>query len=69
VIRVDLSKVTSDPYIPAQNVKVSTSQYLVFDIPPAGYTNAELEAIFKGFIEALQASESKLIKQVLGGES
>ena len=69
VIRVDHSKITTDPFIPTQNVKVSMSNYLVFDLPPAGYTNAEAEAIWKGFIEALQASENKLIKALLGGES
>lgn len=69
VIRLDLSKVTADPFIPAQNVKVSESIYLVFDTPAAGYTDAETKAAYDGFIEALQATSSKLITQLLGGES
>jgi hypothetical protein len=69
VLRVDHSKITSDPYIPAQNTKVSTSQYLVFDIPPAGYTNAELLAIYTGFKTQFSASSDLLITKLLGGES
>ena len=69
VIRVDHSKVTSDPFIPANNTQVSMSNYLVFDLPVAGYTNAEAKAIYDGFIERLQAEESKLITKLLGGES
>lgn len=69
LIRVNLSKVTPDPYIPAQNTKVSTSCYLVFDIPPAGYTVAELKSLYEGFVEALGATSAKLITSLLGGES
>jgi hypothetical protein len=69
VIRVDLSKVTADPFIPAQNVEVSTSIYLVFDEPLAGFTNADLKALYDGFIEALQAGSSVLITKLLGSES
>lgn len=69
VIRVDHSKITPDPFIPAQNVKIGMSNYLVFDIPVAGYTNAEAKAVYDGFIESLQASSSLLITKLLGGES
>lgn len=69
VIRINTSKITADPYIPAQNAKVSTSCYLVFDIPPVGYTVEELKKLYEGFVEALGASEKKLITQLLGGES
>jgi hypothetical protein len=69
VLRIDTSKVTADPFIPAQNVKVSMSNYLVFDLPPAGYTAAEAKAVYDGFIEALQASSSLLVTKLIGGES
>lgn len=69
VIRLDTSKVTADPFIPANNVKVGMSSYLVFDIPNVGYTNAQAKAVYDGFIEALQTGSSKLITQLLGGES
>lgn len=69
VVRVDVSKITSDPFIPANNVEVSMSNYLVFDRPPAGYSNAEAKAVYDGFFEALQASSSVVITKLLGSES
>lgn len=69
VVRVDVSKITADPFIPSQNVEVSMSSYLVFDRPPAGYSNADAKAVYDGFIEALQASSSVLITKLLGSES
>jgi hypothetical protein len=69
VVRVDVSKITTDPFIPAQNVEVSSSCYLVFDRPPVGFSNADMKAIYDGFIEALQASSSKVVTQLLASES
>jgi len=69
VIRVDHSKIAADLFIPAQNVELSMSNYIVFDRPAVGYTNAEAKAVYDGFIEALQASSSLLVTKTLGGES
>lgn len=68
-LRVDHSKITPDPFIPANNVKVGMSNYVVFDLPPVGYTNAEAKAVYDGFVETIQASSSLLITKLLGGES
>lgn len=69
VIRVDHSKITPDPFIPTQNSKVSMSNYIVFDVPPAGYTNTEILAVWTGFKTSVTATSDKLITQLLGGES
>lgn len=69
VLRIDHSKITSDPFIPSQNVKVSMSNYIVFDVPVAGYTNAEALAVYAGFKAAFTASSDLLITKLLGGES
>jgi hypothetical protein len=69
VLRVDHSKITADPFIPAQNTKVSMSNYIVFDVPVAGYTNAEALAVYTGFKTAFSASSDLLITKLLGGES
>jgi len=69
VLRVDHSKITADPFIPAQNTKVSMSNYIVFDVPPAGYTNAEALAVYAGFKTLFTASTDALITKLLGGES
>lgn len=69
VLRLDHSKLTADPFIPAQNTKVSMSNYIVFDVPVAGYTNAEALAVYAGFKTAFTASSDVLITKLLGGES
>jgi hypothetical protein len=69
VLRIDHSKITADPFLPAQNSKVSMSNYIVFDIPVAGYTNAEALAVYAGFKAAYIASSDALITKLLGGES
>jgi hypothetical protein len=69
VIRFDHSKISADPFLPAQNVKVGMSVYTVFDLPPAGYTNAEALAIFAGFNTLETASSNAVISKLLGGES
>jgi len=69
VLRIDHSKVSADPYLPAQNVKVSMSNYIVFDVPVVGYTAAEQLAVYAGFKAAYTATSDALITKLLGGES
>jgi len=69
LLRFNHSKLTADPFIPAENVKVSSSVYLVFDVPPAGYTAAELLAIYTGFKTQFSASSDALISKLIAGES
>lgn len=69
VIRLDVAKISADLFIPANNVELGMSNYLVFDRPLVGYTNAEAKAVYDGFIETLQASSSVLITKLLGSES
>jgi len=69
VLRLDHSKLTADPFIPAQNTKVSMSNYMVFDVPPAGYTNAEELAVYTGLKTLFTASSDAVISKLLGGES
>jgi len=69
LLRIDHSKVTSDPYKPTDNVKVSMANYIVFDLPPVGYTNAEALAVYTGFRALYTASTDALITKLLAGES
>jgi len=69
LLRIDHSKLTSDPFKPSENVKVNTAQYVVFDVPPAGYTNTEILAVYTGFKTLYTASTDALITKLLGGES
>jgi hypothetical protein len=69
VLRVDHSKITADPFIPAQNRQVSMSNYIVFDVPAVGYSNADVTAVYAGFKALFTASSDALITKLLGGES
>lgn len=69
LLRIDTSKITTDPFKPAENVKVGMSNYLVFDLPPAGYTAAEALAVYNGFKTLFTASTDAMITKLLGGES
>jgi len=69
VLRVDTSKITADPFKPAENVRVSMSNYIVFDVPPAGYTPTEALAVYTGFKTLFSASSDAMIVKLLGGES
>lgn len=69
LLRLNHSKLTADPFIPTQNVKVSMSNYIVFDIPPAGYSAAEQLAIYTGFKNQFSAATDALIVKLLAGES
>lgn len=68
-VRVDLSKITPDPFIPAQNTQVSMSVYIVIDRPVAGYTNKEAVEALKGFIGLCTESEYKLLEKLVARES
>jgi len=69
LLRIDHSKMTSDPFKPTENVKVSMACYIVFDLPPAGYTVTESLAVYTGFKTLFTASSDALITKVIGGES
>jgi hypothetical protein len=69
VVRVDVSKIIASALVPTTNEEASMSLQLVVDRPLVGYDNADAKAVYDGFIEALQASSSKIITQLLAGES
>jgi len=67
--RIDTRKIAADWAKPAENVQVSMATYVVFDLPPAGYSATEAKAVWDGFNTALQASSGAMITKLLGGES
>jgi hypothetical protein len=69
VLRLDLNKITADPFIPAQNTKVSMSTYVVFDLPVAGYSPAVVASAYIGLNGLMAADSYKILTQLLGGES
>jgi len=69
LLRIDHSKLASDPFKPSENVRVNTACYMVFDVPPAGYTNTEVLAVYTGFKTLFTATSDAVVTKVLGGES
>jgi hypothetical protein len=69
LVRIDHSKLTANPFDSTENMKVNMAVYTVFDLPPAGYTDAEALAIWVGFNTLQTASTNALITKLLGGES
>jgi len=69
LLRIDHSKITSDPFIPADNRKVGMSFYLVFDVPTVGYSLTEQMQVYTGQKTMFTASSDAMITKLLGGES
>lgn len=66
VVRLNRVKTTADPFIPAQNVEVSHSVFLVIDAPIAGFTPSEVQLDVAGLTAWL--TQANVLK-VIGGES
>jgi hypothetical protein len=45
------------------------SNYIVFDVPQAGYTASEALAVYAGFKGLFTATSDAMITKLLGGES
>jgi hypothetical protein len=67
--RLNHSKIAPDPLISSQNIKYSSSFYVVADVPITGYTVSEQTQILLALIGWLQASSGANITKLLGGEN
>jgi hypothetical protein len=68
-VRLNSSKIASDPFDTTLNQKVSMSAYLVVDVPPQGYTITEQKYIVDALTAYLTASSGARTTQLLGGEN
>ena len=68
-IRVDVKKIIASVLTPSQNEEASMSCYIVFDRPLSGFSNTEALAILTGLNELGSATENKVFKALLGGQS
>ncbi|DAD52066.1 coat protein [ssRNA phage Esthiorhiza.2_17] len=69
LVRIDVSKLTTNIYEETKKQEVSSSVYLVIDRPIAGYTVAEMKKLVEGLVGLLSASTYSLTEKVLGSES
>jgi hypothetical protein len=67
-IRLDHSKIVTDPFASDRNVPVSMSVFLTVDAPPTGYTNAEQQQIVTAVADWLKASTNAATDKLIGGE-
>jgi hypothetical protein len=69
MLRINHNKVAADPFQSSINAKYSMSAYIVFDVPPVGYTVAEQKQVVDGFLSQITASSGALITKILGNEN
>lgn len=67
--RLEHSKMSPDPFVPANSNKVDLSVTLVVDQPMVGYTITEIKQVVDGFLAYLSASSGAALTQLLGGEN
>jgi len=69
LVRIDVSKLTTDIYEESKKQQVTASAYLVVDRPVAGFTVGEMKKLVEGLVGLLSASTYSLTEKVLGGQS
>lgn len=69
LVRIDVNKITTNPYDESQKLEVSMSAYTVIDRPVAGFTAAEAKKLYEGLSGLCSATAFSLIEKVLGSES
>jgi len=62
-VRLDISKTSADPLVPSTNRPYSMSAYLVIDVPPQGFSTAEITANTKALVDwlAIAGNQSRLV--------
>lgn len=68
-IRVTSTKITTDPLNTTANVRVSLSATTSLDVPPTGFTAAEMKEALLAVGSALAASTGALADKIVGGEN
>lgn len=69
VVRWDFRKLAANQFDTTLNQYYSMASYLVFDLPVAGFTAAEVKLQSDGFLAYLAASSYAKITNLLGGET
>nr|UJQ85894.1 MAG: hypothetical protein 2 [Leviviridae sp.] len=68
-IRLDHSKIASDPFTTTANRKVGVGVWMVISTPTYGYTIAEQKQIVDALVAYLAASSGANVTKLLGDES
>lgn len=68
-VRLNHSKIATDPLQPTNNTRLSASVYLVADVPITGYSPAEVKGIIDALTGWLTASTGANATKFVGGEA
>jgi peroxiredoxin family protein len=69
LVRIDVSKLATNPYEETKKQSISASIYLVIDRPEAGFTVGEMKKLAEGLVGLLSASSYAVVEKLLGSES
>lgn len=69
VIRLDVSKIDTDPIFSSQNAPYNMSTYLVVDVPKVGYDSAEALDVCQGFLTQVRAGTDTVLTKLVQGEN
>lgn len=69
MVKINTSKISADPYKPAENRRVTCSVHLVVDSEKDAYTTAEVLAHAQGFLTQVRASTDANLTKLVNGES
>lgn len=67
-VRVDLQKISPDPFVTTINRAVSASAYLVIDTPLTGFTKTEIKELALAISTWMTAGSSANLLKAIGGE-
>jgi hypothetical protein len=69
MVRIDTSKLATDPFEETKKKYVSMSAYVVIDRPDSGFTAAEAKKLVEGLSGLLSASTFSVAEKAIAGES
>lgn len=65
LVRLQTSKITTDPLLTGQNINVGASARVVLDTPSSGFTVVEMENLLDALATWVKANKAKIV----GGEN
>jgi hypothetical protein len=69
LVRIDVSKLATNPFEETKKQEISMSVYLVIDRPVSGFTTTEAKKLVEGLVGLLSATSYVVTEEVIGGES
>lgn len=69
VARLNVAKIAADPLLAGINVRASMSAYLVLDVPPTGFSAADILAEATALTTFLTTGTNAKLIQLIGGEN